>query len=418
MKILHTADWHLGRSFGGFDLLDDQRAAIAEIERIAKEERPDAIVIAGDIYDRAVPSEAAMAVFEDAIHELREVAPILAIAGNHDGAGRVGHLSRLLREAGIHIAATEFGSVPHVSLSDDAGEVRFHLMPFALPVEVRHALRAAAADDAMESAIDVRAGADDQALPPAPEQARIGTHESATRARIDTITLTPGVRHVLVGHLFTQSGVESEESESERDISVGGTAVVSPSLFKGFHYVALGHLHKPHPVGCERIRYAGSIARYSFSEESHEKSVSIVELDRHGEASVRSVPIPQRQGMRTIRGSFAEILGAVNRDELANRDFVRVHLTDTLPQFEAFRRLRAHYPNLVELRYERLDERAPVVANAARPKQDDHLAMLDGFCRDRLGDRAISVEARELAVALFSEARRADGGPDHEERPE
>jgi exonuclease SbcD len=401
MKILHTADWHLGRSLGSIELLDLQRQALTEVVRIAEEERPDAIVIAGDLYDRSVPSEEAMRVFEKAMIALRRVAPVLAIAGNHDGAGRVAHFARVLRAAGIHLAATDFGAVPCVVLQDAHGPVHFHLMPFAMPAEVRHALRErVGAPNADAAAAAGAAGGAD------PNAASCTTHDAATAARIATIDRVPGARHVLVGHLFTQAGDDRQESDSERDISVGGSSVVRPSCFDGFQYVALGHLHKPHDVVPGRVRYAGSIGRFSFSEESHEKSVSIVELGADGRAAVRSVPIPQPIGMRTVRGPFEEVLRAMAAETVGREAFTRVVLTDAVPQFEAFRRLHAHAPHLLEVSYERSSEAAGAAPSLDRPERRDPMEMVREFCRDRLGDRPPSDAMLALAGELMEQARK------------
>jgi exonuclease SbcD len=394
VKILHTADWHLGRSLGQHDLLPLQAAAIREIIKIAGHEKPDAIVIAGDLYDRSVPSEDAMAAFEEAIVGLRQVAPVLAIAGNHDGAGRVGHFAGMLGSAGIHFSSRDFGSIRFVSLRDQHGEVRFHLMPFAMPAEVRQAIRDHSPDR---------------------DTAEMASHHAATAARLAPIDRSSGARHVLVGHLFTQSDHGAEESESERDISVGGSSVVSPSLFQGFHYVALGHLHKPHDVVPGRIRYAGSVGRYSFSEEMHEKSVSLVELDAAGATHVREIPILQARGMRTIEGDFHDVLRDAADHSDGRSAFIRIRLTDPVPQYEAFRRLSHHYPrrlshhypNLVEVSYLRSGVAAGNSPAPDRPERRDPMAMVRAYCEDRMGDQHLSEDAMKLAGQLMEEARDA-----------
>jgi exonuclease SbcD len=375
---------------GPFDLLElVQRPALDSIVEIAREERPDAVVIAGDLYDRAVPSEAAMQAFEDSVTQLRAIAPVIAIAGNHDGAGRVSHFGSVLAGAGIHISAADFGRVPHVALHDGHGEVRFHLMPFATPDEVRQAFKEGAELDA----------ADGGAAP-------LSSHELATVRRLATVDLCPKARHVLVGHLFTQSGKTAHTSDSERDISVGGSSLVSHSHFERFSYVALGHLHKPHDVVPGRIRYSGSIGRFSFSEESHGKSVSVVEIHADGSTSVREVILPHRHGMRTIRGLFAEVLRAAPADPQRSSAFVRVVLSDTTPQYEAYRRLSEHYRYLIEVSYENREvgEGGQVPA-ADRPERQDPFAMVKQYCRDQQGGKGLSRDAESLAQKLMDEAR-------------
>lgn len=394
MKFIHTADWHLGRSMGPFELLElVQRPALDSIVEIAREERPDAIVIAGDLYDRAAPSEAAMRTFEDAVTRLRAIAPVIAIAGNHDGAGRVSHFGSVLAGAGIHISAADFGRVPHVALHDGHGEVRFHLMPFATPDEVRQAFKEGAELDA----------ADGGAAP-------LSSHELATVRRLATVDLCPKARHVLVGHLFTQSGETAHTSDSERDISVGGSSLVSHSHFERFSYVALGHLHKPHDVVRGRIRYSGSIGRFSFSEESHGKSVSVVEIHADGSTSVRDVGIPHSHGMRTIRGLFREVLEAAHGDPQRNSAFVRVVLSDATPQYDVYRRLSEHYRYLIDVHYERLDARDRGQAAAAdHSERKDPFEMVKQYCRDRQGGDGLSRDAEALARKLMDAAREGLG---------
>jgi exonuclease SbcD len=323
MRLLHTADWHLGRVFAGFDLLDAQAHALDGLVAIARDARPQAIVIAGDLYDRGVPPEDAVRLFDDALRRLVEVAPVIAIAGNHDSGGRIDFGRGLLRQAGVHLAGTSREGVERVDVHDDHGPVAFHLMPYAVPEQVRFEL-----------------GRDD-----------LRSHDEATRARIATADLGGTDRHVLVGHLFAQGGRETKDSE--RDIAVGGVATVDPAAFAPFAYTALGHLHRPHRIGTDRVRYSGSLARYSFAEEDHEKGVSLVELDTAGDVAVRQIPLPQKHGMRTLRGTLEELRSRAAADDRRTLDLVRVVVTDRILVPGSHDALRQLYPQLLEFHHER-----------------------------------------------------------------
>lgn len=319
MRLLHTADWHLGRLFAGHDLLDAQRHALDGLVAAASEIRPDAIVVAGDLYDRAVPSEDAVGLLDDAFRRLAAVAPVLAIAGNHDSGPRLDFGRSLLRGAGVFLAGTARGGVERVVVGDAHGPVHVHLLPYATPEEVRHEI-----------------GRDD-----------LRSHDDATRARIASMTLDPAARHVLVAHLFVQGGEETHDCE--RDISVGGLATVGRDAFAAFAYTALGHLHRPHDVGDQRVRYAGSLVRTSFAEESHVKSASLVEVDGRGGVRVETIPLPVLHGMRTLRGSFEQLLAAAGADDRRDRDLVKVVLSDPVLVPGAHERLRSLYPFLLEM---------------------------------------------------------------------
>ncbi|MFN7736019.1 MAG: exonuclease SbcCD subunit D [Pirellula sp.] len=318
MRFLHTADWHLGRTLAGFDLLDSQAYTLEAMLQIAKDAEVDAIVMAGDIYDRSVPPEKAIELLDDYLIQLRQVAPILAIAGNHDSGSRIDFGRRLMKESGVYLAGTAWGGGERVDLNDEFGTVAFHLMPFALPVEVRSVL----GDDAIRS------------------------HEDATKVRIANMDRSGTHRHVLIGHLFAQGGLETQDSE--RDIAVGGVASVPPSVFEGFNYTALGHLHRAHQIESNSIRYSGSICRYSFAEEKHTKSVSIVSIAADGLVNIEEVSLPQKYGMRTLQGTLEQIEQEATRDERRSSDLIRAVVTDHPIVPSAHGRLKAIYPHLLE----------------------------------------------------------------------
>ncbi|MFM7518858.1 MAG: exonuclease SbcCD subunit D [Planctomycetota bacterium] len=381
MRILHTADWHLGRVLGGLDLIPAQRHAIDGLIAIAADARPDAIVVAGDLYDRAVPGEEAVGLLDEALRRLGEIAPVLAIAGNHDSGARLDFGGAFFRRAGVHLVGTPRGGPVRVDLADEHGRVSFHLLPYATPAEIRFVT----GDE------------------------RVHTHDDATRARIAALDTADGARHVLVGHLFVQGGAET--TESERDISVGGIATVDPAMFARFHYTALGHLHRPHALADGRVRYAGSLARYSFAEEHQPKTVSLVALDGTGAVTVEAIDIPQRHAMRSLRGTLAELLAAAATDAARQHDLIRATLTDPLPPAGARERLAECYPHLLEFRYESFERRpgataGPAAGDLATRSPHDFVV---AFLADRypgVADDAVTRLARECMEAAI-----AAGGP-------
>ena len=247
MKFFHLYDLHLGRRIYEFSLIDDQKYILKEILRRTDEKRPDAVVIAGDIYDRAVPSAEAVELFDSFLTELagRHI-PVLAIAGNHDSPERIAFGAGLMAPSGVHLSPVYNGRVEPVTLSDAYGEVRFYLLPFIKTANVRRFY----------------------------PDAVIESYTDALRCAVEHMDIDPSARNVLVTHQFVTGGVRSESE----DITVGGTDNVDAAVFDGFDYVALGHLHGAQSIGRETLRYSGTPLKYSFSEKDQEKSITVVEL--------------------------------------------------------------------------------------------------------------------------------------------
>jgi exonuclease SbcD len=379
LRILHTADWHIGRRFHNVSLLDDQADVLEQFIALARDARPDAIVIAGDVYDRADPSADAVRLLDDTLSRLagEVAAPILIIAGNHDNGDRLGFGARLLAAHGLHIAGRFEAPRGPVTLTDRYGPVHFHLLPYADPPLVRDALDA-------------------------PE---VHGHEAATRATLERLRgrddFDPAARNVLVFHGFVTGG---EGSESERPLSVGGTGEVSASLFDGFCYVALGHLHRPQRIGADHIRYAGSLMKYSFSEAEHRKSVSLVELAADGAVTVETTPLVPRRDLRIIEGPFDEVIARGQRDA-RNADYVLVRLQDEAPRLDALARIREAWPNVLHL------ERPALLARLRRdtmPVNDVRskglLELFEHFYRERRNEH-LSDAQRDALVQMIDEMR-------------
>lgn len=375
-RILHTGDWHLGRYLHGASLLEDQAHVLQEFVRLACSEALDAIVIAGDVYDRSVPSADAVALLDEVLAKLVIEAriPVIMIAGNHDGAQRIAFGSRIFSGKGLHLRGT-LDDLSPILLPDAHGTVAFHALPYVEPVHAR-ALPGGEAIDDHQSAM---------------------THAvSLLRAQV-----RPGDRNVLVGHAFVTGG---GESESERPLSVGGSGNVGAETFAGFDYVALGHLHRPQHIGSARIHYPGSLLKYSFNEAQHVKGVSLVEIGAEGQPAVSSVPLGARRDLRIVTGTLSELLrnpdGALSRD-----DYLCAQLTDEGPVLEPMARLREVYPNMMELQFKRSGN-----GNAAARAEGDHRRRepADLFCafyREMVG-----TELGDAGLDVFNESLRTLAG--------
>ena len=321
MKLFHLSDLHIGKRVNEVSMLEDQAYILSEIIRLIDDHRPDAVLIAGDVYDKSVPPAEAVALFDDFLVRLsvRKV-PVMVISGNHDSPERLAFGGRLMEGAGVYVSPVYEGKVNSVTLSDAHGDVHFWLLPFVKPVHVRRF---------------------------APE-AEIESYTDAIRAAIGQMDMDVSSRNVLLTHQFV-TGAATCESE---ELSVGGSDNVDASVFDGFDYVALGHLHGPQNIGSNRVRYCGTPLKYSFSEAGHFKSVTVVHLGAKGELSLETLPLVPRRDMRAIRGTFAELTDKAFYSAQQREDYLHVVLTDEEDVPEAMGRLRVVYPNVMKLSYD------------------------------------------------------------------
>ena len=276
MKLLHLSDLHLGKRVNEFSMLEDQKYILSEIIQIVEKEAPDAVLIAGDVYDKSVPPAEAVELFDDFLVRLSRLGTqVFVISGNHDSPERVAFGGRLMDPSGIHMSPVYSGQVQPVPLTDAFGTVNIYMLPFVKPIHVRRFF----------------------------PEAETGTYTDALRTAVEQMSVDPAARNVLITHQFV-TGAWRSESE---DISVGGTDNVDASVFDAFDYVALGHIHGPQHVGRETMRYCGTPLKYSFSEAGHQKSVTAVELGEKGSVQVRAIPLTPRRDMREIRGTYLEL---------------------------------------------------------------------------------------------------------------
>lgn len=371
MKLLHTADWHLGRQFHQLSLVEDQSFALAALERIVAEERPDAILLAGDVYDRAVPPPEAVALFDRTLGVLAvdQNIPLIIIPGNHDSATRLGFGAGLMSGRGVHIVSTLERALEPITLTGaDGSRVNVFALPYTEPPAVRQFLK----------------------------DETIRDHDGAMAALCDRMKsrFVTGERQVLVAHAFVSGG---RDSESERPLSVGGAGTVSAAHFSGFDYVALGHLHSPQSIG-EVAVYSGSLLKYSFSECADAKSVTIVEIPARGAITRRTVPLSARRDVRRIEGELKPLIAAAP-DDPGRDDYLHVTLTDDGALLNAMARLREAYPNALHLERRFLEPATGSASRVAARRTLSDADLFRAFCREVLG-----ADATDAQVAAFGTA--------------
>lgn len=320
MVFLHTSDLHLGKRLHEVSLIDEQRHILGELIRIAAENGCTAIVAAGDIYDKSTPSAEAVALFDRFVTELNRLGiALIANYGNHDSADRVGYASSLLQQSGVHLSPRFDGTVEKAIFRDEFGEVVFHLLPFLKPIVV------SAAYDGVE----------------------FSSYDEAIGYVLRESRPDFGGRNVLVCHQFAAGG---EKSESE-EVSVGGVDSISVSLFDGYDYCALGHLHKAQKIGRDTVRYSGSPLKYSLDEHNSEKSAVLVRLLEKGICETKLIPLCPLHDVRRLEGTYDELTLRKNYEGTAVEDYLHVVLTDADYVPDALFRLRTIYPNILKLEY-------------------------------------------------------------------
>ncbi|MEN9504328.1 MAG: hypothetical protein RI958_254 [Actinomycetota bacterium] len=350
MRVIHTSDWHLGRSFGPVSLRGDHEAFCEWFVDLSAEQDADLVVVAGDLYDRAIAPTESIELFRETVQRLRARGiTVAAITGNHDGADRVAPYDDLLDAGGVYIRGGYQGVGRVATLAFDDGPLDLVLVPFLDPQ---------AAPDGFGGPATVACADADLG-----ERRRRRTHESVLadaldRARANLVS----PRSVVVSHAFVVGG---ESSESERQLEVGGTGAVDRAVFDGFSYVALGHLHRPQAIGRETIRYSGTPLPYSFSED-HAKSVVVVDLDAAGNGTIEEIPVPIGRRVVTIRGELDELLRSDLRPD-ARACFVRAIVTNRETVLDAKARLEQIYPYVVEVRLEPAGRSSDSFAHDAAP---------------------------------------------------
>ncbi|MEO4055422.1 exonuclease SbcCD subunit D [Solibacillus sp. CAU 1738] len=372
MKIFHTADWHLGKLVQGVYMTEDQRYVLEQFVAAIDEEQPDVIIIAGDLYDRAIPPVEAVNLLDDMLAEivLKRNIPIVAIAGNHDSPTRVQFGNQLMQKTGLHIVGEMTASLKPVVIYDEHGPVHFHLIPFAEPSIVRAVFE----DDS------------------------IATYDDAMKIVIENLQreMDPAARHVAIAHAFiTPYGEKGENtSDSERPLAIGGSECIDAHYFEPFHYTALGHLHRAHFVLNETIRYAGSPLKFSVSEANHEKGFLVIDLAADGTVTTTKRLLTPRRDLRIVEGTLQEIL----RHE-ESEDYVFVRLTDITPIVGAMEQIRTVYKNAMHV--ERKTSRVENIMQEEKITRDklDDSTLFKGFFAEMTGNTP-----SDTALQIFEEA--------------
>ena len=398
MKFLHTADWHLGRTLSEYSLLQDQEMRLGQLIQAAREEKVDAVVIAGDLYDRSVPPAQAVSLLDETLYTLTHTLgiPVLAIAGNHDSPQRLAFGSRLYASSGLYMEGEPAREIRRVTLKDTYGPVDFYLLPYFTPEQVR---------------------------PWFPEK-EIHSFNDAFRALMEDNLprLDPGRRSVLVAHgyfrLIGEQAAEKEGIFSESEIAIGGSDLMDLKAASGFDYIALGHLHAPQRAGAETARYSGSLLKYSVSEARQNKGFLLVELDEKGCCSQRMLSLEPFRDLRTVRGTLEQLLDA----NAPSEDYVMVTLTDEGAVLGAMERLRSVFPNALGLRFaaRELDSHPGAVSQMTQEELERQctlspIELFSQFYR-QVREEPLSQQRRELvenAIRALQEERNSGKEESH-----
>lgn len=326
MKIIHLADLHIGKRVNEFSMIDDQKHILNQILEIIDKEKPDAVIIAGDVYDKQVPSIEAVELLDSFISDIsKRKTTTFIISGNHDSAERLAFGSSLMAMGKIYISPVYNGKISKYTLKNDFGSANFYLLPFVKPSHVKRFFP----DEKIESYTD------------------------AIKVVVDNLKLDTSEINILIAHQFV-TGASRTESE---EISVGGLDNVDASVFEDFDYVALGHIHRPQKIGTERIRYCGTPLKYSFSEVNDAKSVSIIEINSKEDFNLRTIPLIPKRDMRKIRGTYEELITKTSYENTNTDDYIHVTLTDEFNVVDAIQKLRVIYKNIMKLEYDNIRTR-------------------------------------------------------------
>ncbi|NLZ34871.1 exonuclease SbcCD subunit D [Clostridium isatidis] len=381
MKIFHMGDWHIGKLVNGFYMTEDQEYMLEELFKAIEEEKPDVLVIAGDLYDRSIPPVQAVELLNKTLEKIviDLKTPIIAIAGNHDSNERLDFARSLLRRSGLYIIGNLKRNTEKIVLEDEFGKVNFYPIPFAdVPI-----VRDLYGDE------------------------NIKTPNDAMRKIIDEINkdLNKEERNIAIAHGYVTKIREGNfeelvESDSEKPISIGGTDFIDGKLFENFNYTALGHLHGPQKVGNERIRYSGSLMKYSFSEVNQKKGINIINLDSEGNIDVRFYRLKGKRDFRIIEGYLENIIRDSTKDNLNKEDYIKVILKDKGEILDPMAKIRTVYPNVMELvREERLNKQGSE-RKIADIKEKSTLTLFKDFYKDIIGEDCSSEELEIIANIL------------------
>jgi len=370
VKFIHLSDLHLGKRVNDFSMLEDQEYILTKIINIIDEEAPDGIIIAGDIYDKSVPSAESVQLFDEFLVRLsKRNLKVFVISGNHDSPERIAFGSRLMSSSGVYMSPVYDGAVVPVGMPDDYGAVSIFMLPFLKPSHVK------------------RFYPDDD----------ISTYSDAIQAAIKHMKIDPENRNILITHQFV-TGASRCDSE---DITVGGSDNVDASIFAPFDYVALGHIHSPQSVGIETIRYCGTPLKYSFSEAGQKKSVTVVELKEKGDIAIHTVSLVPKRDMIEIKGNYMEVTSRDFYKDMDTKSYLHVTLTDEEDIPDAIGKLRSVYPNIMKLDYDNKRTRSNLEISGTNDVERKAPIELFSEFYEKQNNQPLSAEQRTFVAGMI-----------------
>ena len=369
MKFLHISDLHIGKRVNEFSMLEDQRHVLKQILNIAEREQAEGVLIAGDIYDKSVPSAEAVQIFDWFLTELAgRGKKVFAVSGNHDSPERIAFGAQLMSGREVYLSPVYNGRTSKISLQDEYGELCVYLLPFLKPAAVRHALEKELEGELPES------------------------YQDAVRLAVERMEIDDTKRNILVAHQFVTGGLDNVDAE----------------LFDRFDYAALGHIHSPQSVKRETVRYCGTPLKYSFSESEQEKSATLVELKEKGEVVLSAVPLSPLHDMRKIRGTYEEVMSRRFYQGTDTEDYVQITLTDEEDIPDGLQKLRTVYPNLMRLVYDNSRTRQEQSVEAAEEIEQKSELELFGEFYELQNNRPMSGEQAEIVKRMIEELRQKE----------
>lgn len=374
MKLIHLSDLHIGKRVNEFSMAEDQKYILNQILEIIDREQPDCVVIAGDVYDKSIPSAEAVQILDDFLTRLagRKI-PTAMISGNHDSPERLSFGAQLMKESGIYVSPVYDGQVQSIGFADEYGEVRVYLLPFLKPATVRHVY----------------------------EEETVESYQDAVETAISHLPFNTSCRNVLVAHQFA-AGASRCESE---EMSVGGIDQMDVSVFDDFDYVALGHIHSPQSAGRPAVRYCGTPLKYSFSEAGQQKSVSVVELFEKGRVEIREVPLTPLRDMRKIRGTYLELTARSFYQGTNTEDYIQAILTDEEDIPDGMQKLRIIYPNLMRLEYDNRRTRENRQIQQAADAEEKSEAELFSQLYELQNNQPLDEEQKQFLEAVIRQVK-------------
>ena len=381
MKFLHISDLHIGKRVNEFSMTEDQKYILNQILRIAEQERAEAVLIAGDVYDKSMPSAEAVQIFDWFLTGLADLGKtVIAVSGNHDSPERIAFGGELMRGRGVYVSPVYRGEALEVAFRDEYGDISVHLLPFLKPATLRHALEG-------------RQEEEENGLPE--------SYQEALEIAVKRMEIDVKKRNILVAHQFVTGAGRCDSEE----VSVGGLDNVDASVFDDFDYVALGHIHSPQSVGRETVRYCGTPLKYSFSEAEQEKSVTVLEMGEKGDVVLSTVPLVPLRDMRKIRGSYGEVMSRSFYQDMNTEDYVQITLTDEEDIPDGLQKLRTVYPNLMQVAYDNSRTRQDRTVEAAEQAERKSELELFGEFFELQNNQPMSAEQAAYMEKLIADLK-------------